>query len=159
MIPFKMLLANFSTMLVRRELLSWLLFLQIRYYRRYFKELLALDGSKCTQSDEMLSKIIKNKSDVFLNIFNQTLIKSIETSTFPEHLKHADVKPVFKKVSRTDEKNCRRISILPNVCKIYERHLNKQLDEYFQTLLSKYHFGFRKGCSVINFLLPMTEKW
>ena len=69
------------------------------------------------------------------------------------------MKPAFKKDSRTDKKNYRPISILPNVSKIYERCLNKQLEKYFQALLSKYQCGFRKGYSVINALLPMIEKW
>ena len=69
------------------------------------------------------------------------------------------MKPVFKNDSRTDKKNYRPISILPNVSKIYERCLNKQLEEYFQALLSKYQCGFRKGYGVINALLPMIEKW
>ena len=69
------------------------------------------------------------------------------------------MKPVFDKDSRTDKKNYRPISILPNVSKFYERCLNKQLEEYFQALLCKYQCGFRKGYSVINTLLPMTEKW
>ena len=69
------------------------------------------------------------------------------------------MKPVFKKDSRTDKKNYRPVSILPNVSKIYERCLNKQLEEYFQALLCKYQCGFPKGYSVINALFPMTEKW
>ena len=84
---------------------------------------------------------------------------TIETSNFSEQLKYVDVRPVFKKDSRTDKKNYRPISILPNVSKIYERCLNKQLEEYFQALLSKYQCGFQKGYSVINALLPMLEKW
>ena len=64
------------------------------------------------------------------------------------------MKPVFKKDSRTDKKNYRPISILPHVSKIYEKCLNKQLQEYFQVLL-----GFWKGYSVINALIPMIEKW
>ena len=69
------------------------------------------------------------------------------------------MKSVFKKDSRTDKKNYRPISILPNVSKIYERRLNKQLEEYFQALLSKYQCGFRKSYSLINALLNMIEKW
>ena len=68
------------------------------------------------------------------------------------------MKPVFKKDSRTDKKNFRPISILPNVSKIYERCLHKQLEEYFQALFSKCQCGFQKGYSVINALLPMIEK-
>ena len=83
----------------------------------------------------------------------------METSSFPEQLKYADVKPVFKKDSWTDKKNYRPISILPNIPKIYERCINKQLEKYFQALLSKYQCGFRKDYSVINTLLLMIEKW
>ena len=123
------------------------------------KEIRALDASKVTQSDDIPTKIIKNNSDIFSRFFQANFNNAIETSTFPEQLKYADVKPVFKKDSRTDKKNYRPISILPNISKIYERCINKQLEEYFQALLSKYQCGFRKGYSVINTLLPMIEKW
>ena len=123
------------------------------------KEIRALDASKATQSDDIPTKIIKNNSDIFSRFFQANFNNAIETSTFPEQLKYADVKPVFKKDSRTDKKNYRPISILPNISKIYERCINKQLEEYFQALLSKYQCGFRKGYSVINTLLPMIEKW
>ena len=123
------------------------------------KEIHALDPSKATQSDDIPFKIIKNNSGIFSNIFQANLNNAIETSTFPEQLKYADVKPVFKKDSRTDKKNFRPISILPNISKTYERCINKQLEEYFQALLSKYQCRFRKGYNVINTLLPMIEKW
>ena len=103
-----------------------------------------------------LSKIIQT---FFSKIFQANLNDAIEISTFPEQLKYVDVKPVFKKDSRTDKNNYRPISILPNISKIHERCINKQLEEYFQALLSKYQCGFRKGYSVINTLLPMIEKW
>ena len=57
------------------------------------------------------------------------------------------------------QKSYRPISILPNLSKIYERYLNKELAEYFETLLSKYQCGFRKSHNVINALLPKIEKW
>ena len=57
------------------------------------------------------------------------------------------MKQVFRKHSRSDKKNYRPINILPNVSNIYERCLNK------------YQCGFPKGYSVINALLPTTEKW
>ena len=59
------------------------------------KEIRALDASKATQSDDIPTKIIKNNSDIFSKIFQANLNNAIETSTFPEQLKYADVKPVF----------------------------------------------------------------
>ena len=69
------------------------------------------------------------------------------------------MKAVFKKDYRTDKKIYRPISILSNVSKIYERYLNKQLEEYFQVLLSKYQCHFPKNYNVINTLIPVIEKW
>ena len=70
----------------------------------------------------------------------------IDTDVYPEQLKWADVKPAHKKGSRTDKENHRPISILPNIQKIYERCLFKQLTNYFEDYFSKkYQRGFRKG--------------
>ena len=65
------------------------------------KEIGALDASKAIQSDDIPTKIIKNKSDIFYQIFQTNLNNAIETSTFPEQLKYVDRKPVSKKDSRT----------------------------------------------------------
>ena len=71
----------------------------------------------------------------------------------------ADVKPAFKKNSRTDKENYRPVSILPNISKIYERCLYKQIYDYLDVIFSRNQCGFRKGFSVVNCLLPMIEKW
>ena len=97
-----------------------------------WKDISALDASKATQSDDIPTKIIKKNCDIVSRFFQANFNNANETSTFPEQLKYADVKPVFKKDFRTDKKNYRPISILPNVSKIYERCINKQLEEYFR---------------------------
>ena len=124
-----------------------------------YEEILASEASKATQSDDMPTKVIKNNSDIFSKFFQANPNNTIETSTFPKQLKYDDVKRVFQKDSQTDKENYRPVSILSNVSKIFERCLNKQLQEYFQALLCKYQCGFRKGYSVINALFPMAEKW
>ena len=123
------------------------------------KEILILDSSNATQSNDMPKKILKNNSNIFSKNFQAILNNTTKTSTFPKQLKYADVKIVLKKDSRTGKKNDRPSSTLSNVSKIYERCLNKELEEYFQAELSKYQHGFRKGYSVINTLVPMIEKW
>ena len=52
----------------------------------------------------MPTKIIKNNSDIFSKFFQANLNNAIETSTFPEQLKYADVKPVFKKIPELTRK-------------------------------------------------------
>ena len=72
--------------------------------------------------------------------FNNAVIKGV----FPDKLKQADIKPIYKTVSRNKKENCRSVSILPNLSKIFERCMYDQLKDHFDKLLSKYHCGFRK---------------
>ena len=62
---------------------------------------------------------------------------------FPDELKQEDIKPIYEKESRNEKENCRPVSILPNLSKIFERCMYDQLKDYFDKLLSKYQCGFR----------------
>ena len=53
------------------------------------KEILVLDASKATQKNDIPTKVIKNKSDIFPKFFQANLNNTIKTSTFPEQLKYA----------------------------------------------------------------------
>ena len=83
----------------------------------------------------------------------------IENSVFPDSLKQADIKRVYKKGSRNEKENYRPGNILPSLSKIYERCMYTQINKYFDSILSKYQFGFRKGYSAQQCLLIMIEKW
>ena len=56
------------------------------------KKTLALDVSKATQSDHIPTKIIKNNFHIFSEFLQANFNDAIETSSFPEQLKYADVK-------------------------------------------------------------------
>ena len=45
-------------------------------------------------------------------------------------MKLANVTPVHKKGSRYDKCNCRPVSILPNLSKVFERWLHKQISHF-----------------------------
>ena len=53
---------------------------------------LTLDVSKPTQSDDIPTKIIKNNFNIFSEFLQANFNDAIETSSFPEQLKYADVK-------------------------------------------------------------------
>ena len=72
-------------------------------------------------------------------------------------LKLADVKAVHKKASRLEKTNYGSVSLLPNISKIFERCMHRQISEYFETVLSKLQCGFRKGYSTQDYLLVMVE--
>ena len=83
----------------------------------------------------------------------------IENSVFPDSLKQADIKPVYKADSRNKKENYRPVSILSSLSKTYERCMYTQMNKYFGPILSKYQFGFRKGYSAQQCLLIIIEKW
>ena len=74
-------------------------------------------------------------------------------------LKNAIITPVHEKGTKTSKDHYRPVSILSNISKIYERFIFKQMSEYFESILSKYQCGFRKGFSPHHCLLAMLEKW
>ena len=72
-------------------------------------------------------------------------------------MKLANVTPVFKKGARTSKNNYRPVSILPILSKPFERLISKQFSEFFESILSKFQCGFRKGYGAQ--LLMMLETW
>ena len=69
----------------------------------------------------------------------------------------ANVTPIFKKRKRTSKNNYRPVSILPILSKLFERLISKQFSEFFESILSKFQRGFRKGYGAQ--LLMMLETW
>ena len=78
---------------------------------------------------------------------------------FPPDLKLADVTPVYKNKSKNSKDNYRPVSILSNISKIYERCLYDQIQVFFESILSKYQCGFRRGYNEQHCLMTVIEKW
>ena len=86
-----------------------------------------LDVSKACQDTHIPSKIIKENADIFASFLHST---SVTNSEFSSVLKQANITPVFKKGDRYSKDNYRPVSILPNVSKIFERCMFRQINEY-----------------------------
>ena len=74
------------------------------------------------------------KSNTLQLLFDE----AISYNEFPENLKLADVTPVFKKKDLLEETNYRPVSVLPPVSKIFERLMQKQINERIKNKLSPY---------------------
>ena len=123
------------------------------------KEIKNLKANKATQNTDFLTKLIKENSDIFADFIFENLDDSISQSVFPSALKLVNITPVRKKDSKSKKDHYRPISVLPNISKIYERFVFKQISEYFEQFFSKYQCGFRKGFSAQHSVLSMLEKW
>ena len=105
-------------------------------------------------------KILKQVSSIIskslCKIWN---LQIIQEGIFPHELKLADIKPVHKKLEQILVKNYRPVSILSAVSKIFERLIQKQMNDFVHEFLSPFLCGYRKGFSPQYALLVMIEKW
>ena len=83
----------------------------------------------------------------------------IRSSIFPDKLKLADVTPIFKNDDATNAKNYRPVSVLPGVSKIFERIMQKQIENYIENSLSPNLCGYRNGYNAQHALTVLIEKW
>ena len=63
-------------------------------------EIKNLDESKPTLSNDIPTKVIKENYDIFATFITENFNNMIENSVFPDSLKQADIKLVYKKDSR-----------------------------------------------------------
>ena len=108
------------------------------------KEMKRLNVKKACQDMDIATKVIKNNRNIFADFFFLDLKNCI---AFPSNFKNSEITPVHKKDSKNTESNYRPVSIFSNISKIYEKCIFSQISNYFENVLSRYQFGFRKGYS------------
>ena len=104
-----------------------------------------LENKKSCGNDEFSNKLIKSLKDEISEPLTIIINQSLNTGVFPDKLKVAKVKPLFKKGDKACLNNYRPISLLPTISKIFERVLYNQLYHYFNinNLLAEQQYGFR----------------
>ena len=100
---------------------------------------------KATGLDKIPNRLLKIAADVvtpsLTGVFNQSLM----TGIFPSDWKLAEVSPIFKNGSTTN--NYRPISVIPTVAKIFEKNICDQLYQYLNE-----NFLFNSGQSCFRSL-------
>ena len=112
------------------------------------KELRSINIRKTTGCDFIPSKLIEEGADFLCKPIPSFINKCINSCTFPNALKLADVVPIFKKNDMLNKMNYRSISILSCISKIFEKLLTSQLRMYFDDIFSRYlsGYGASYGC-------------
>ena len=90
-----------------------------------------LNASKATGADGISARLLKltAPSNSLILLFNH----SLQTGSFPEEWKHANVTPVSKSGDKHLVQNYRPISVIPVVAKAFETLVHKQLYNYLNT--------------------------
>ena len=110
-------------------------------------------------SDSVPIKFIKQYSDVLSPIVCNIINTCFRTGVFPESQKAAVIIPIFKKGTHLNPTNYRPISLLPVLCKIFERCIFNRLISFFNKhkILTPNQFGFLKGKSTEQAVLDFVE--
>ena len=113
-----------------------------------------------TGIDGIPSKIIKQAKTVISPFITKIINISFETKKFPDILKSAIIKPIYKKEDKNDISNYRPISILPVISKIFERASLNQLLIFFENhcLLSGLQHAYRKNHGTITCLFELLNE-
>jgi hypothetical protein len=115
--------------------------------------------NKATGTDGLPSKLLKIAKPAIVTPITNIVNKMIDGSTFPSKLKEARLTPVLKKNDILDKQNFRPVSILQVISKIFERAINHQLGNYFETIFNPLLSAFREGYGCQSVLLKITEEW
>ena len=82
-----------------------------------------LNNKKALLSTYIPTKLIKEYCVFFSEFIHKDINLCIAAGKFIDDFKQAEVRPLYKKDGRTDKSNCRSISILSNVSKIYDHFI------------------------------------
>lgn len=96
--------------------------------------------------DDIPMQVIKHSFEYIGEPLVYILNLMIETGVFPDDLKKAKIKPLFKKGSKSNINDYRPIALLSNFSKIFEKVIYNRLLEFLTkyNLLNENQFGFQK---------------
>ena len=101
------------------------------------KKVLKLKTSKAFQHADIPTKIVKENPYIFVDALLAMILYD-----FPSSLNNASLTPVFKKGDRNSKDNYRPVSLLPDMFKIFDRCMFRQLCSFMFEFLPKYQSEF-----------------
>lgn len=128
------------------------IFLEPVLEQEVFKYIMNLKNKRSVGPDNIPVKILKESGHIITKPLTHIINQMLSTGIYPEELKEAWVKAVYKKGDQKDKENYRPISLLSNVNKIIEKILFDKFTNFFEknSLLVQEQCGFRKGKSTIH---------
>jgi len=121
------------------------------------KHLKPKNSSGC---DGISTKLLKLSSSFISSPLTYICNKSLSSGIFPDHMKYAVVKPLFKKGDKTEISNYRPISILSSFSKILEKVMFNQLQNHLNNykILVEEQFGFRSNFTTNNAIYKLVNE-
>ena len=107
--------------------------------------IMSFKSSNSCGYDEVPTKLLKLCSHFITSPLNYTCNRTRFIGVFPDMLKYAIIRPLFKKSNKNYVSNYRPISILTSFSKLFEKVMQTRLMKYLtdHNSLSKEQYGFR----------------
>ena len=118
-----------------------------------------MNPNEATTHNNIPPKMLRQSAEVTANTLQLLFDNTISNSEFPENLISVYVAPVFKKRDPLNKTNYRPVNVWPSVSKMFERLMQKQINEHMKEKLSPYLCGYRKGFSTHYALFSLIECW
>ena len=117
-----------------------------------------LDPDKASGIDGKSNKVLKMCHKELSVPLALIFKKAMDTQTFPNSWKQANVVPIFKKGDRNLTSNYRPVSLLSTVSKVFERIIYNKIYDFClkNNILTYKKSGFIKRDSTINQLIHLT---
>ena len=122
-------------------------------------ELCKLNVNKSPGYDEISAKFLKDAASEIKGVVTYLVNLSICKNEFPDELKFAKIRPLYKKNKKTEVENYRPVNVLSIVSKILERAVHMQLEKYLtdSNILYSHQSGFRKQFSTDTCLINLMD--
>ena len=127
--------------------------------QKMIQELSNLDTSKATQKSDITTKLIKRNCDIFSQFLNGNFINIIVTGSFPEQLKNGPTWNRYIKMILESIRKTTNLQYAPWHIKNLWKMFVQAIEQLFWYDFTNLQWGIRKGFSLVNCLLPVTEKW
>jgi hypothetical protein len=110
--------------------------------------------------DGISTKLIKISSSFISSPLTHICNKSLSSGIFPDRMKYAVVKPLFKKGDKSKTSNYRPISILSSFSKILEKVMFNQIHDHLNKhkILAEEQFGFRSDSTTNNAIYKLVHE-
>ena len=111
--------------------------------------------------DSLPPRILKECASILSSPLCFFFNKSFSTGKLPHLWKLANITPLFKKGSKTDRNNYRRISLTSIMCKIAEKIVKSRGMDFWRdiNILNPNQFTYMEGRSTLSELLSCYDDW
>ena len=123
------------------------------------KQINSISVKKATGVDNISSELLRITQPVLTRPLTALINMSMKKSTFPNALKKAQVVPIHTKNSILDKGNYWPVSVLPTISNFFERAINSQLTEHFNSIFNHFLAAFRSGYGCQSTLRRIAEDW